>query len=137
MYDAFNIDSPSPDGQHRALLAFSGEVRFGPPYYALSFDSYSFGERIFGGAHRWSPGSDLLAVQEWLTLDYSEGPITALVIIDVLQRREATVARATKRFVVPEVFQGARLTYREDHAGGPSPSRELDTAAINGWRAFD
>lgn len=136
MYDAFNIDSPAPDGQHRALLAFSGEVRFGPSYYVLSIDGHSFGERIFGGTHLWSPLSDLLAVQEWLTLDYSEGPITALVIIDVLQRREATVARATKRFLVPEVFQGARLTYREDHAGGASPNRELDTTAIKGWRAF-
>jgi hypothetical protein len=135
MYDAFNINAPSPDGRHRALLAFSGEVRFGPAYYVLAVDEHPFGERIFGDAHLWSPSSDLLAVQEWLTLDYSAGPITALVIIDVVGRREVTVARATKRFLVPEGFQGATLTYREDHAGG-SARFELDTTAITDWQAF-
>src|SRR5262245_9605334 len=102
MYDAFNITSPSPNMQHRAHFAFSGEIRFGPSYYALSIDDYAFDQRIFGSAHLWSPASDLFAVQEWLTLDYSEGPITALLLIDVHLRREVSVARATKIFVVPE-----------------------------------
>src|SRR5262245_59515401 len=104
MHDSFNITSPSPDTLHITHFALAGEIRFGPFYYALSVDDYSFGQRIFGTAHLWSHSSAFLAVQEWLTIDYSEGPITALLLIDVRLRRAAALARATKRFLVPESF---------------------------------
>lgn len=134
MLDAFAIDSPSPNTQHVAHFAMSGEIRFGPLYYSLSIDGYAFGRRIFGSAHLWSPSSTLLAVQEWLTLDYSEGPITALVLIDVQHKREATVARATKRFLVPETFAGTQLVYRTEQAGNTdSPPVEVDTSMITEW----
>src|SRR5689334_23412057 len=134
MYDAFNIDSPAPDGQHRALLAFSGEVRFGPSYYVLSIDGHSFGERIFGGTHLWSPSSTLLAVQEWLTLDYSEGPITALVVIDLSRGREASIARVTKAFIVPTAFEDLSIVYRTDYGGQAGTGRsKVDTTKIGGW----
>src|SRR5215211_4691595 len=116
MSDAFNITSPSPDAQHTAHFAFSGEIRFGPAYFSLTVDDFSFGQRIFGDAHLWSPPSNLLAVQEWLTIDYSEGPITALVLINLERGREATVARATKGFIVPEAFDGSSIMYREKYA---------------------
>jgi integrase-like protein len=61
--------------------------------------------------------STLLAVQERLTLDYSEEPITALVVIDVRREREATVDRVTKAFVVPIAFEGSSIVYRIDRAG--------------------
>src|SRR5690242_13841824 len=105
MRDSFNIASPSPDAQHTAQLAVAGEIRFGPLYYSLTVNGYSFGQRIFGDAHLWSRSSRFLAVQEWLTLDYSEGPITALVLIDMRARQTATLARATKRFLVPTAFE--------------------------------
>jgi hypothetical protein len=89
MHESFNIASPSPNTQHIAHFVFSGEIRFGPPYYSLSIDDYYFDQRVFGAAHLWSPSSDLLAVQEWLTIDYSEGPITALVLVDIHLGREA------------------------------------------------
>ena len=111
MRDSWNISSPSPDTQHTAHFAFSGEVRFGPPYFSLSVDDYSFGQRIFGDAHLWSPSSNLLAVQEWFTLDYSEGPITALVLLDLKLGREATVARATKGLLCPKPLR-IRSSYR-------------------------
>lgn len=137
MYDAFNIDSPSPDQRHKALLAFSGEVRFGPSYYRLSVDGSPLGERIFGDAHLWSPGSDLLAVQEWLTLDYSKGPITALVLIDVEHRREARIDQATKRFLVPERFEDRVLVYRETGAGQEIVKHfGLDTLKSMKWKAL-
>jgi hypothetical protein len=137
MHASFDIISPSPDGQHTARLAFSGEIRFGPPYYALSVDDHSFGERIFGSAHLWARSPRLLAVQEWLTLDYSEGPITALVLIDLDRRREATLARATKRFLVPEAFEGMRIVYREDHAGqGRTRQVDLATIGLAEWQAL-
>ena|SRR5258708_4359809 len=71
MRDAWNIAAPSPDTQHTAHFIYGGEIRFGPPYFSLLVDNYSFGQRIFGDAHLWSPLSNLLAVQEWLTIDYS------------------------------------------------------------------
>ena len=135
MHDSLNITSPSPDMRHRAHFAVSGEVRFGPLYYVLSVEDYRFGQRIFGDAHLWSPASDLLAVQEWLTLDYSAGPITALLLIDVVQRRETILAQATKRFLVPERFEGSALVYREEHAGQAVVKR-FDLADVNEWKPF-
>jgi hypothetical protein len=135
MHTLFDITSPSPDGQHTAHFAFSGEIRFGPAYYALSVDGSSFDQRIFGSAHLWSPSSTLLAVQEWLTLDYSEGPITALVLIDVHLRRELTVAQATKKFMVPDVFEGSIIVYREEHAGRDVIKHfDLDAAKLKAWK---
>jgi hypothetical protein len=134
MSDAFNIDSPSPNGQHKAVLLFSGEVRFGPPYYVLSLDGRRFDPRIFGEAHMWSRSSGLLVVQEWLTLDYSEGPITALVVIDVDLMREAVIDRATKGFLVPETFDDAALAYRREYAGRSIEHVEIDAGAITDWK---
>lgn len=135
MHDSRTIAAPSPDGLHQAKFHVSGEVRFGPLYYVLSVDDHSFGPRIFGDAYLWSPASDLLAVQEWLTLDYSAGPITALLLIDVRQRREAVVAQATKRFLVPERFEASSLVYREEHAG-QAIVRQYDLAAAPPWTPF-
>lgn len=136
MYESFNIASPSPDNQHTAQLAFSGEIRFGPPYYSLSVDDYSFGQRIFGSAHLWSLSSNLLAVQEWLTLDYSEGPITALVLIDIHLRREVSVAQVTKAFLVPEAFDGSIMVYHKEEAGQVVQHFKLDTTKITEWKAL-
>ncbi|HEU5098887.1 MAG TPA: hypothetical protein VFU22_07710 [Roseiflexaceae bacterium] len=137
MTHPFDITSPSPDSRHTAHFAYSGEVRFGPPYFSLSVDAYSFGQRIFGEAHLWSPASDLLAVQEWLTLDYSEGPITALVIIDLGLGREVFVARAVKEFIVPTAFEGPICVYRKDYGGQASAEHfEVDTTNIAEWKAL-
>ena len=135
--ESFNITSPSPDTQHMARLLFSGEIRFGPAYYSLSVDDHSFGERIFGDAHLWSPSSSFLAVQEWLTLDYSEGPITALVIIDLKQGREASVERVTKGFVLPKAFKGSTVVYRKQFGGQEvDQDFEVDTTKITEWKAL-
>ena len=132
----FDIRSASPDGYHSAHFSAAGEVRFGPLYFALAVDGHSFGERIFGEAHLWSPDAAWLAVQEWLTLDYSAGPITALVLIDLRQGRTTTVARATKAFLVPQEFAGPLLIYREQRAGQAGESLEASIDAIAEWRAL-
>ena len=129
--------SASPDGRHSAHFAAAGEVRFGPLYFALAVDGRSFGERIFGEAHLWSPDLAWLVVQEWLTLDYSAGPITALVLIDLRQGREAAVARATKAFLVPQEYSGSLLAYRAERAGNAGGERfEVDIDAVAEWRAI-
>src|SRR4051812_32957401 len=137
MRDSFNIPAPSPDTLHTAHFTVAGEIRFGPLYYALSVDGYSFGERIFGEAHLWSRSSAFLAVQEWLTIDYSEGPITALVLIDVRLRRAAAIARATKRFLVPASFEDPILIYRKENAGhGVVEHFDVDITKITEWEAL-
>ena len=136
MHDSLNIASPSPDASHTAHLRLSGEIRFGPAYYSLSVDGYSFEQRIFGHEHVWSQSSHLLAVQEWLTTDYGEGPITALVLIDVRLRRETTVARATKGFVVPERFAESVLVYHTDYAGQSAGHFDVDASKITEWKPF-
>jgi hypothetical protein len=137
MYDFLNITSPSPDTQHTAHLLYSGEIRFGPPYFSLSVDDYSFGQRIFGAAHLWSQSSTLLAVQEWLTLDYSEGPITALLLIDLHLGREASVDRATKGFIVPESFEDPIIVYRKEYGGQEVVQHfDLDTSKIKEWQGL-
>src|SRR5262249_28965423 len=129
--------SPSPDSQHTAHFAYSGEIRFGPAYFSLSVDGYAFPERIFGDVYLWSPSSALLAVQEWLTLDYSEGPITALVVIDLNRKCEASVARVRKAFIVPRAFEGPLVVYRVDYGGQAGTERfEIDVTKIAEWKAL-
>src|SRR4029079_13994750 len=101
----FDSTSLSPDTQHTAHFAYSGEIRFGPAYFSLSVDAFAFPQRIFGDVHLWSPSSTLLAVHEWIPLDYSAGPITALVVIDLSRGREASIARVMKAFIVPTAFE--------------------------------
>ena len=136
MSERFTIESPSPATPHIARFALGGEIRFGPFYYELLVDGFSFGQRIFGEPHLWSATSPLLAVQEWYTTDYAEGPITGLVLIDAQSRREATLARATKRFLVPEAFSGQLLAYREEHAGEAGGPLEINISTITSWAPF-
>lgn len=137
MYDSFNITSPSPNTQHTAHFVASGEIRFGPLYYSLSVDDYAFDQRIFGDAHLWAPSSKLLAVQEWLTLDYAEGPITALVLIDLVHGRETVIARATKAFIVPEEFNDSTIVYRVDAARHDNIQHfAVDTTEIQEWNSL-
>ncbi len=76
-------------------------------------------------------------MQEWLTLDYSEGPITALVLIGVQLRRAASVARATKRFLVPESFEDLLIVYRKENAGHAIVEHfDLDVSKITEWNVF-
>jgi hypothetical protein len=137
MAHPFDSTVPSPNTQHTAHFSYSGEIRFGPPYFSLAVDDYSFGQRIFGDVYLWSRSSNLLAVQEWLTLDYSEGPITCLVVIDLQQGREVTVERVLKAFLVPLAFEGSNIVYRKDYAGNEGTERfEVDAAKLIEWRAI-
>jgi hypothetical protein len=137
MHDSLNIATPSPNTKHTAHFTVAGEIRFGPLYFTLSVDQHSFGDRIFGSAHLWSRSSNVLAVQEWLTIDYSEGPITTLLLIDLKRRREATVARVIKGFLVPQTFDDPIIVYHKEYAGqGVIEPCTLDMTTIKQWRAL-
>jgi hypothetical protein len=94
----------SPDGGHTAVLCDLGEIRFGPPYFALEIDNWSIAGRIFGGSARWSEDSTMFAIQEWLTTDYAEGPVTQLTVFDAARKRQCALARADKGYIVVTDF---------------------------------
>jgi hypothetical protein len=100
----------SPDRKHRAILMYVGEIRFGPQYFSLTVDSFSFGERIFGDDYLWSDDSRFFAVQEWKTTDYATGPITKLLLIDVIERRECPLS-GINGWIVPKQSEGSKLIY--------------------------
>src|SRR5690349_12240677 len=135
MAHPFDSIAHSPDRQHSASFLYGGDIRFGPSYFSLSIDGRSFGQRIFGDAYLWSPSSALFAVQEWLTIDYSEGPITALVIVDLELGRETTLERVVKAFIVPVAFEGPTIVYRKDYAGQAGSERfQADTSKSAEWK---
>jgi hypothetical protein len=111
-----------------------GDILFGPPYYSLTVDGHSFGERIFGEKLVWSPDSALLAVQEWMTIDFSHGPITDLLVIDLPLGHQARTARTEKGFVLPREFAGRTLHYSIDRDdGGARRNYSLDLDTVESW----
>jgi hypothetical protein len=100
----------SPDRKHQAILKYVGEIRFGPHYFSLTVDSFSFGERIFGDDYLWSDDSRFFAVQEWKTTDYATGPITKLLLIEDIERRECPLS-GINGWIVPKQFEGSKLIY--------------------------
>jgi len=59
------------------------------------------------------------------------------VLIDLDLGREASVARATKGFIVPESFEGSIIVYREKYAGREVVQHfDLDATEIKAWKAL-
>lgn len=134
-----HIVDTSPDGIHRAVLTSLGEIRFGPNYFSLEVDGVAFGKRIFGEACLWSEDSKYLAVQEWETIKESEGPITRLLLLDVVSRMETAIARARKGFAVPLGFDGGRLTYKLEfysRRGKTEEEHVVDLVKVNRWQPY-
>lgn len=135
MNNGFDEIIEAPDRSHRVQLRNVGEVRFGPPYFSLRLDEYSFGRRVFGASCLWSPASRYLAVQEWTTLDPALGPLTALLLVDAEAEQEATLAYATQGFIVPQRFEGKLLIYTKRYpAPGITQHFDLDITQITAWR---
>lgn len=103
----------SPDQQHQAEFRFAGEIRFGPSYFSLTVDGYALVGRVFGDKALWSPDSRYLAVQEWLSTAEADGPQTALLCLDLLERRQCRVAKAAGGFITPLRFSDNLLIYRK------------------------
>lgn len=128
------INLISPDNRVRGSFAFAGEIRWGPVYYNLRLPLYDFGERLFGQEHLWSTDSRCLAVQEWLTTDYADGPFTELLLIDFLSVRQCPLSKADKGFIVPIRFESALLIYRKDFKGrGESREYEIAFESLEQW----
>ena len=105
----------------------AGEIRFGPAFYTLEADGHDFGQRIFGLDAAWSGDGRFLTVQEWHNRDESRGPRTALLVIDLERRREASLA-VVRGFAVPVSFSGHLLRHEDqDWSSGSCAKVELET----------
>jgi hypothetical protein len=124
----------SPDGSIRISYSLAGEIRFGPAYFHLSIPSYKFGDRIFGRQHVWSFYSRYLAVVEWLTTDYAEGPHTELLLIDFALARQCPLSKANGGFIIPVRFEPPLLIYRKEFLGrGESREYEIAYESLDRW----
>jgi hypothetical protein len=98
-----------------AEFLYAGEIRFGPAYYMVKLDGrvlrkHLFEKRYFGEVSLWSADSRYLALSEWRSFVERRGPDTQLVVIDILAKRECTIAR-TRGFVEPVRFEGNTFLY--------------------------
>lgn len=124
----------SPDGVHRLELSYESEIRFGPAYYCAAIDGKTIPKRIFGNAALWSPDSRFLALQEWLTTDYQDGPQTALLVFDFQDSREVKASSAHKGFISPIRFSDDTLIYKKEYFGtGKIGEYEIDLISLNRW----
>jgi len=129
-----SIVSMSPENEHRAILEYAGEVRFGPVYYLLTVDEISFRERIFGGSYLWSPDSRFFAIQEWETTNEAGGPQTKLLLIDLQKKRECVLSRAERGFIIPRKFEGKRLLYSKEYPGrGVVKEFDIEFLSLERW----
>ena len=131
-----DIFRKSYDDKHVANLIFVFEIRHGPPYYHLKVDDISFGSRIFGINALWSSDSRYCAFQEWLTIDYNEGPRTRLLVVDILKRCEFIGEIAEKGFVEPVQFKNGILRYNLEFYPAIQKERNLVINTITDWKSL-
>ncbi|WP_010515132.1 hypothetical protein [Leptospira licerasiae] len=124
----------SPNKQYKYELIYEGEVRFGPPYYSLKLNNKSVKNRTFGEEARWSNDSRYLAIQEWLTIDYVEGPITRVMLFDMQTRKYITFKELDKGFVEEFKFVNNQLIYINHYYGIKTIEEvKLELSSINKW----
>jgi hypothetical protein len=127
--------STSPNGKHTAQLHYEGEIRYGPAYFTLSLDGKTFPGRLFGDVLSWSPDSNYLAVQEWLTTDYLTGPVTRVLLIDLEADRCSELEPVQKGFAQVFQFIGDTFGYRNHFlADGHETTAEVVISRITNWK---
>jgi hypothetical protein len=127
----------SPNGAHELLLDNVGEARFGPPYFALSIRGRSLASRYFGEPVKWSDDSCLVAVQEWLSLEYSAGPKTKLVLINAVTLKETDIVVVDGGFVRPTHFTDGKIASTGDYFGtGRQVDFEHEIPGESSWRSL-
>ncbi|TGL62022.1 hypothetical protein [Leptospira sarikeiensis] len=127
--------SISPSKQHRYELIYIDEIRFGPPYYSLKINGKLLRNRIFGEVAKWSNDSRYLAVQEWLTIDYAEGPITRVMLFDMEANKYTTFKELEKGFVEKFRFINDQLIYLCDYNNRKRTNEEvrIELGSIKKW----
>ncbi|MEC7702744.1 MAG: hypothetical protein VX740_04395 [Pseudomonadota bacterium] len=108
--------SKSPNKQHIAKFAHEGDIRFGPSFYKLELNGGMLENHIFGETHQWSPCSQYLALEEWLTTDYQQDPHTRLFIIDAVSGKFCAAEPIEKGFVDTIEFDGEAIKYSKRYS---------------------
>jgi hypothetical protein len=125
----------SPGGEHELLLDNVGEIRFGPPFFALSLRGRRLPSRFFGDAVKWSDDARLVAVQEWLSLAESSGPKTKLVLINASTLTETDIVVVDGGFVRPTAFTQGKIRSTADYFGtGRQVVFEHEIPSEPSWR---
>ncbi|MBB6325501.1 hypothetical protein FHS59_001116 [Algoriphagus iocasae] len=126
----------SPNGLHKIELYYIGEIKFGPTYYSFSINGNEIKNKIVGRFFRWDPKSKYLAIQEWLTIEYQDGPITALLIFDLVEKKTSILSIANKGFIEPIRFEGSKIIYKKEYfnfGGNKSIEFETDLNEVKNW----
>ncbi len=124
----------SPGKKHGFDFIFEGEIRFGPTYYKVSLDGQIISDRIFGFEFKWHPESKYIAFQEWLTVDYQKGPITALTLVDLENRNIARISRADNGFITPIKFENDVIVFEKEYfETGKKVECEIKLSDIINW----
>ncbi|NEM98650.1 hypothetical protein [Pontibacter burrus] len=124
----------SPGKNHGFDFIFEGEIRFGPCFYKIALDGVLIPDRIFGFEFKWDSNSKFLALQEWLTTDYRNGPITALTIIDLNTRKLARISKADGGFIKPLMFEDDKIIFEKEYlAEAKKIEFEINLNNIKNW----
>jgi hypothetical protein len=124
----------SQDKKNGFDFIFEGEIRFGPTYYKIKLNGQLIENRIFGFEFKWHPNSTFLALQEWLTIDYQKGPITALTLIDLQKGKFAKISTAEKGFIKPIKFDDDIIIFEKEYlANGKIVEYEIKLDEIKNW----
>jgi hypothetical protein len=129
----------SPNGSGVVTLTYVGEIRFGPPYFALRINGKLLAERVFGEVVVWSPDSQYFAAQEWLTTSEAEGPQTSLVCFQPTTGKQCKVSGIRGGFIKPKEFVGEKLIYsKELYSNGhyQTTEYEIEFKSLPRWEAL-
>lgn len=75
-----------------------------------------------------------MALQEWLTTDYQEGPITSLTIVDLREMRIANISTLHKGFMSPINFEEDVIIYEKAYSFGQKGEFEMDLRTVMDWK---
>jgi hypothetical protein len=115
-------------------LIFSGEMRFGPDYYELHINGRKIEGFVYGFSRSEFENGRYLAIEEWQTLDYQNGPITRVAIFDLKNNLVARLKVVDKGFVSGFKLQGNIFSYKEEfHAAKKVLDSEIDFESIK-WQ---
>jgi hypothetical protein len=125
----------SPDSRYEVRLTPAGGNPWDLTYTSLCLAGLPFGDRMFGWHGVWSACSRYFAIREWRSSEFSLGPDTHLVVIDVHAGKECIMDRAENGFVEPMSFHNDTIRYSKILYGMPERTmQERQFAGKTAWR---
>ncbi len=115
-------------------LDYAGEIRFGPSYYSLEIQGTKIKKYHYGASRAELESGRYLAIEEWLTTDYQEGPITRVAIFDLDKGLVSKLKSVDKGFVSGFKLEDGVFRYRKEFCSkGKVVASELDWSSIKNW----